>query len=83
MHGHGISHLQTSNQSPETFQSGILAVTRIGKGVYAIKIAFILKLAETADLHMDYSCAQFKNNVWAVRDLNPRPFDYQSNAPPS
>ena len=20
---------------------------------------------------------------WAVRDLNPRPFDYQSNAPPS
>jgi hypothetical protein len=26
VHGHGILHLQTSNQSPETFQFGILLV---------------------------------------------------------
>jgi hypothetical protein len=26
VHGHGILHLQTSNQSPETFQLGILLV---------------------------------------------------------
>jgi hypothetical protein len=23
------------------------------------------------------------HTLWAERDLNPRPFDYQSNAPPS
>jgi hypothetical protein len=31
-----------------------------------------------------FTCSDNGNfEQWAVRDLNPRPFDYQSNAPPS
>ena len=36
MHGHGILHLQTSNQSPETFQLGVLLMA-------AAAIAFAAK----------------------------------------
>ena len=48
MHGHGILHLQTSNQSPETFQFGILLVTAaIEVDAKGIILAFLHPVTET------------------------------------
>jgi hypothetical protein len=40
VHGHGILHLQTSNQSPETFQLGVLLLLLL---MAAAAIAFAAK----------------------------------------
>jgi hypothetical protein len=40
VHGHGILHLQTSNQSPETFQLGVLAAAAIASAAKGTILAF-------------------------------------------
>jgi hypothetical protein len=51
VHGHGILHLQTSNQSPETFQFGILLVVADAAIGFGAKVTILAFYALKKEIH--------------------------------